>query len=97
MRQLYPAVGAARLCGLFGKSRQAMYDKDWRDSNQVLREELILEMIVQIRKELPRIGTVKLYGLLKGKITEHGIKMGRDSFFSLLRQNHYLSKLKSAM
>lgn len=94
MRQLYPCVGAARLCGLFGKSRQALYDKDWRGSDQVLKEELILGMVAQIRKELPCIGTVKLYSLLKGKITEHGIKMGRDAFFNLLRQNQLLVKVK---
>lgn len=94
MRQLYPSAGAALLCGLFGKTRQAMYDIDWRESDQVLKEEMILRMVGQVRKELPRIGTVKLYGLLKGKITEHGIKMGRDGFFSLLRQNGLLIKTK---
>ena len=94
MRQLYPSLGAARLCGLFGKSRQALYDMDWRDSDQVLKEEMILRMVGQVRKELPRIGTVKMYGLLKEKITEHGIKIGRDGFFSLLRQNGLLIKTK---
>jgi putative transposase len=94
MRQLYPSIGAARLCGLFGKSRQAMYDIDWRQSDQVLKEELIIAMVAQIRKELPMIGTVKLYGMLKGRITEHGIKIGRDAFFSLLRQNRLLIKTK---
>lgn len=94
MRQLYSSVGAARLCGLFGKTRQAMYDIDWRESDQVLKEDMILRMVGQVRKELPRIGTVKLHGLLKGKITEHGIKMGRDGFFSLLRENGLLVKTK---
>jgi len=94
MRQLYPVAGAARLCGLFGKTRQAMYDIAWRESGLALKEEVILRLVGQVRQELPRIGTLKLYGLLKAKLTEHGIKTGRDGFFRLLRDNGLLIKTK---
>ena len=66
----------------------------WSQSDLVLKEEMILAMVAQIRKELPRIGAVKLYGLLKGKITELGMKMGRDAFFNLMRDNNLLVKTK---
>jgi putative transposase len=92
MKQLYPCVGVARLCGLFGKSRQAMYDADWRAIDSLMEEELILMMVKDIRKKLPKLGGVKLYKLLKGKITEQRIKLGRDAFFRLLRNNDLLVK-----
>jgi len=94
MRQFYPSIGVARLCGLFGKSRQALYDAEWRETDELMQEELIVTMINDIRKDLPRLGGAKLYNLLKGKITEHRIKIGRDAFFRLLRQNNLLVKRK---
>lgn len=94
MRRFYPSVGVARLCGLFGKSRQALYDADWRQTDELMQEELIVEMIKGIRKGLPKLGGMKLYNLLKEKITEHGIKIGRDAFFRLLQQNGLLVKKK---
>lgn len=94
MRQLYPQIGVARLCGLFGKSRQAMYDTEWRKTDELIGEEIIVAMVKGVRKDLPRLGGAKLYNLLRGKITEHGIKIGRDAFFKLLRDNQLLVKRK---
>lgn len=94
MRQFFPGAGVARLCGLFGKSRQALYDAEWRKDDELMHEELIVGLVRAIRKDLPRIGGVKLYNLLKGEITEHGIKIGRDAFFRLLGSNDLLVKRK---
>jgi putative transposase len=96
MRQFYPSAGVARLCGLFGKTRQALYDVQWRQTDELLQEDLIVTMVIQTRKELlqPKLGGVKLYNALKGKITEHGMKIGRDAFLRLLRQNDLLVKRK---
>jgi len=96
MRKFYPSAGVARLCGLFDKTRQALYDTEWRQTDEVMREELVVTMVIETRKELkqPKLGGVKLYNLLKGKITEHGMKLGRDAFFRLLQQNDLLVKRK---
>lgn len=96
MRQFHPSAGVARLCGLFGKTRQAMYDAEWRQTDELMQEELIVKMVIMTRKDLqqPKLGGVKLYNVLKGKITEHGMKIGRDAFFRLLRQNDLLVKRK---
>ena len=59
-----------------------------------MQEELIIMMVKDIRKSLENLGGVKLYDMLKGKITEHGIKIGRDAFFRLLRNNNLLVKRK---
>lgn len=96
MRQFYSSAGVARLCGLFGKTRQALYDAEWRQTDELMQEELIVTMVIETRKELrqPKLGGVKLYNLLKGKITEHGMKLGRDAFLRLLQQNNLLVKRK---
>jgi len=39
---------------------------------------------------MPRLGTRKLYYLLKGRFEQIGVKMGRDALFDLLRQQHLL-------
>ncbi|MFN8243718.1 MAG: IS3 family transposase [Ferruginibacter sp.] len=94
MKGYYPSVGFAKLCGLFGKTRQAVYDITWRQTDELLKEDLILHLVGDIRADLPKIGGVKLYYLLQEKIAAHGIKIGRDSFFDLLRANNLLIKRK---
>jgi putative transposase len=94
MRQLYPSVGVARLCELFGKTRQALYDAEWRKTEDLMHEELIVGLVKEVRRDLPKLGGNKLFNLLKGKITEHGIKIGRDAFLRLLQQNDLLVKRK---
>ena len=44
--------------------------------------------------EMPRIGTRKLYYLLKSEFEHLGIKIGRDALFAYLRSEHMLIKPK---
>jgi hypothetical protein len=37
------------------------------------------------RKQLPRIGTRKVYYLIKEDLREQGLKLGRDKLFELMR------------
>jgi putative transposase len=37
------------------------------------------------RKQLPRLGTRKVYHLIKGDIAQQGLKFGRDKLFGLMR------------
>ena len=50
----------------------------------------VLEQVMEIRQQLPGIGTDKLHHLLTGFFTEHRIKLGRDKLYDLLRENHLL-------
>jgi len=81
---MYPLASKATICGLFGKSRQAWYENRNKARNQDLHAVLILSMVKQIRKDHPRMGTGKLYHLLKPQIQEHKISYGRDKFHALL-------------
>jgi transposase InsO family protein len=54
----------------------------------------VIEMVRDIRRFMPRLGTRKLYHLLRPKLVAQGIKLGRDSFFALLRDHKMLIEPK---
>ena len=49
---------------------------------------------MRIRSKMPRLGTRKLYYLLKEELIVHNIKMGRDVLFNFLRAEQLLIKPK---
>ncbi len=55
-----------------------------------MSEEVILEMVKQIRKRLPRIGGKKLYLMLQEEIEKLPVNVGRDKFYDILRRNNLL-------
>lgn len=55
-------------------------------------EDRVIKFVLQERMSLSRLGTRKLYYLIKPKIEKAGIKMGRDALFKCLRYNHLLVK-----
>jgi putative transposase len=79
-----------KLCGLFGKSRRAIYDYLDRQKGGSLKEEIILQYVMQVRSTLPRLGTRKLHYKLVPLLKEHGIEMGRDRLFNLLSEHRLL-------
>lgn len=50
--------------------------------------------MLEIRREMPRIGTRKLYYLLEDEFKNHGIKIGRDALFDYLKREHLLIRPK---
>jgi len=84
MKEDHPHLSWGYLCRLFGKTRHAYYDHLWRDQHDDLKEEIILQLVHQIRKPLPRLGTRKLLFLLQPELESHGISIGRDCLFELL-------------
>ncbi len=51
---------------------------------------MIKQKVMVIRSEMPRIGTRKLYYLLKESFLRDGISLGRDRLFDLLREEGLL-------
>lgn len=51
-------------------------------------------MVDTLRMEMPRLGTRKLYHLLKDSLQEEKIKLGRDALFALLRSRRMLVQPK---
>lgn len=52
----------------------------------------VKEMIMNLRRFMPRLGTRKLYYLIKPALIERGIKLGRDGLFDYLRDENLLVK-----
>lgn len=90
MKQDFPKLGIAVLCRLFGKTRHAYYDSLWRKENSLVKEDVILQEVINIRKDLPRLGTRKLHYLVQNKLISHQITFGRDYLFDLLSEHKLL-------
>ena len=55
-----------------------------------VKRSIIKEKVMTIRRQMPRIGTRKLYYLLKESFLRDGIRIGRDRLFDLLREERLL-------
>ena len=90
MKLDYVELGIEKLCRLFGKTRHAYYDHQWRRQVDFLKEELILQLVCEIRQTLPKIGTRKLQYMINQKLAEHSLEAGRDYLFDLLTKHRML-------
>lgn len=77
------------ICRLFGYSKQAYYKRQ-KQPAATDHEVRIIEWVVSIRKKMPKIGTRKLYVLLKNDFEKEKIHVGRDQLFRILRSNYLL-------
>ena len=75
---------------MFGKTRHALYDHLWRQQDDTVKEEIILQLVHKIREQLPRLGTRKLLFLLEPELRSHHIDIGRDALFDLLAAHKLL-------
>lgn len=55
---------------------------------------IVLAMVSNERKEQGRVGTRKVYRMIKSEMNVKGIKMGKDKLFTVLRENKMLIKKK---
>jgi putative transposase len=75
---------------VFGISKQAYYKRIKSSKIKEKKNELVLQKVAEIRKEMPQTGTVKLWGHLRPVLPMLGIKMGRDGLNTLLRDKGQL-------
>lgn len=80
------------LCLLSGYSRQAYYKRRLQAEKEPLKEELIVHQVLALRCVQPRMGGRKLFLLTTSFMKQHHIAMGRDAFFTMLRQYGLLNK-----
>lgn len=90
MKEFYPKLGIGFLCRLFGKTRHAYYDALWRKENNLIKEDIILQEVRAIRRDLPQVGTRKLHYMLQNQLKSHAISFGRDYLFGLLAAHQLL-------
>ena len=76
-------MSVGHLCRLFGVSRQAFYHRQ-HDAQRVRGHALrVLDLVLALRREIPGLGTRKLYLLLQQPLAASGIKRGRDKLHQL--------------
>lgn len=92
MKSDYPELSKEVLCRLFGKTRHALYDHLWRQEDDSLKEDIIIQLVHKIRQKLPRLGGRKLLFMLGPELKSHNIDIGRDVFFDLLGVHNLLIK-----
>ena len=81
------------LCGLFGNSRQAYYQQMNYNYKEVVKSEILLQLVGKERKLMPRIGGRKLLYMIQDRLPQE-LQLGRDSFFEFLRENGLLVRKK---
>lgn len=87
-------MSLSRCCRLFGISRQAIYQRQARAEKRLKELSAIKPLVQLIRMRMSRIGSRKLYYLLKDDFVRLNIKIGRDAFFDYLRSESMLIKPK---
>ena len=80
-------------CELIGYARSSFYKALKQKKRKEIIHENVLNQVISIRHEMPRIGGKKIHFLLRKKLLESGHKcLGRDRLFELLREQNLLIK-----
>ena len=85
-------MSMAQICAQFGISRQAHYQKMRREDGRHSKDEIVLEMVRQVRRKHPRMGGRKLLFKIQPLLTVEGMQIGRDGLFELMRREDLLVK-----
>ena len=75
-------------------SRQAYYQARKRQLQKEAEDQLLLQLVRDIRRRHPRMGGRKLHHELQAQMAALGISRGRDAFFDLLRAWNLLVPVK---
>ena len=59
-----------------------------------MADAIVLQLVKELRGDLPRAGVSKLHFMLQEKLTAHRIKMGRDALYQLLGEHGYLLRYR---
>ena len=77
------------LCDMFGKSRQAYYQRSKYNYKEEVKEEILLQLVEKQRELMPKLGGRKLLELIQPRLPTE-LNIGRDSFFDFLRRHGLL-------
>lgn len=83
-------ISITAVCRQLGYSKQSYYKSKSNQQIKLCYRNLAKQKVLQIRRQLPRIGTRKLYYLLEEQFKHEHIKVGRDKLFSILRDEQLL-------
>lgn len=78
------------MCRQLGYSKQSYYKSVSKRQMKTCYNAIAKQKVLSIRKSMPRLGTRKLYYLLKEAFAQEGIRLGRDRLFDILREERLL-------
>jgi putative transposase len=78
------------LCSVHSVSRQAYYQHWCRQERGVLSEDLVISLVMPIRRRMPMVGTRKLFFMLSVELGLINGGIGRDLLFEILRKHGML-------
>ena len=82
---MLPKMSVDAICALFGKTRQAYYQRLGYQYQEAAEESIILDLIAELRKDMGRMGGRKLCHEIN---EEHPKMIGRDKLFDILDKYH---------
>lgn len=65
-------------------------------SKQNLSESIVIDMVQDCRRQLPRLGGKKVYSMIKSELDQLPVSIGRDKLFRILKKNDLLIKPKKS-
>ncbi|MBK7882859.1 MAG: IS3 family transposase [Chitinophagaceae bacterium] len=68
-----------------GYSRQYVYKQPKDAAKQLAKQAAVKQLVDNQRKLLPRVGTRKIYYLIKEDLKQQNLKFGRDKLFALMQ------------
>ena len=83
-------ISITAVCRQLGYSKQAYYKTKSNQQRKLCYRNIAKHKVLEVRKQLPRIGTRKLYYLLEKEFKQEHIVIGRDKIFSILRDEQLL-------
>ncbi len=63
-----------------------------KEKQEFIESDFIISKVNEIRQKHPKMGGRKLYFMIKPEMQKAQIKMGRDNFFKILKENNLLSQ-----
>lgn len=82
---MHPDTSVDAICVLFGKTRQAYYQKINYKYKEYAEESIIVDIVTDIRSEIGKIGGRKLWFIMNEMYPR---LIGRDSLFRILEKNN---------
>jgi transposase InsO family protein len=87
LRDIAPDSNLEQLCALFGKTRQAFYQRLNYAYQEYAEDGIILDLVYEFRKEMERLGGRKLWMMINQRLPDR-FSVGRDRLFALLDREH---------
>ena len=80
----------ASVCRRLGMSRQNYYARHQHRHRRAIDSDVVVSLVQEERRLQERLGTRKLYHMLKPKLEAAGVRIGRDRMFEVLRKRDLL-------